>query len=470
MPRLSTPYQIRAIGLCAMPFAAVISCSVSLPGLVSTALVLLPVLALVILDIFEYQRLNLAFDLAKRRFRESKLATTSYAQSGRTRMSEMTPERTGKVYLVVGTGGVGRRIIEVLQERGEKHVYGLDICPPSVVADFLDESHYFQGDVSDFRCCENVVKKSMPAVIYHTAAVITFAQKKPHQWDRSHRINVKGVENMLLASTEASHEVEAFILTSSSTVGLRYPMDCYRSLSGDEERFKPVVSEKESFSWYTRSKAMAEVTALEFCSRDNAVPDKAPPALGIIRPSSSIFHARDFFGCQRALNDLEILAFGFEYIEVDYVYVDNVVLGHLLLEKRLSQGKCHGETFIISNGEPMSSSEFAARIATMVSLQIGSSFCHKKISSTLILVLSSIVEVATTLGLSVPNDLGLLSFTTMTFATVNYQMDDKKARTMLGYKPAFTVNEGILQTIEDHGKAFPDGKLAKSMIEGSEKV
>ena len=282
------------------------------------------------------------------------------ANSGKFKMEQSLPPATHTKYLVVGTGGVGRRIIEILRERGEEHVYGFDIS--TYTGNYLkDESYFIQADVTKIEDCHRVVDRLKPDVIYHTAAVITYSQSKQWQWPRSEKVNVQGVENMLKAAAQTNGD-RIFILTSSSTAGISRTC-CNTRIMGNETDFPPVIEPHNCLSWYSLSKAMAEVKGLEFCSTAQAKNLK----FGIIRPSSGIFHARDLFLAQRSLSEMDVPATGFEYSIIDYVYVDNVVLGHLLLEYKLREGKCpNGETFIISNQEPMSGLEWSARIKKLV--------------------------------------------------------------------------------------------------------
>eukprot|EP00980_Cylindrotheca_fusiformis_P015905 scaffold4658_cov118-Cylindrotheca_fusiformis.AAC.11 len=454
-PPLSTQYKLRGIGLGLIPISALsFGWWKPLPSLKNSLLLSVsPLVGLAILDVVENFRMKRRLKAAKESFvEESKLSTLqSLAQSGQAKMSKMVPPQTGKVYLIVGTGGVGRRIIEVLQERGEANVYGFDICPVSTVSDFLEESHFVSGDVSSLEACQSVVKKVQPDVIFHTAGIITISDSKTWQWEKSYNVNVRGVLNMLRASTTESKKVGSFVMTGSSIAGIG-KQHCHKSVSGNEKEFPPVSSEEEALSWYSRSKALAEVEALEFCKHNSKA-----PAFGIIRPASGIFHAKDSVLCQPGLLDMNSPAIGFENQRIDFVYGDNVVLGHLLLEKQLSSGKCQGETFIISNKEPMTLLDFEARITAMVP-----GYVAWKLSSTLVFFLATITELAKSLKQSMPKDLALLSYTTLSMQTVDYIFDCSKAETMLGYEPAFTVAEGLAKTIGDHAKAFPDGGLAKA--------
>jgi sterol-4alpha-carboxylate 3-dehydrogenase (decarboxylating) len=373
------------------------------------------------------------------------------AQKGRDRLQRLLPKKTNLRYLVVGTGGVGGRLVELLHQRGETQVFGMSVENyQDLEKDLLDQDHYIQGDVTNPQTCRNVIQKVQPQVVFHTAAVISYAHRKPRQWQLSYNVNVKGVMNMLEASTDSS--VKSFILTSSSTAGLSRS-DLNSVVQGNEGRFPPVTSEEHVLSWYTRSKALAEEQTLHFC----ATHTKAP-AFGIIRPASCIFHHLDPFTCCKVFQDMHAAAAGFERTIMDFVFNDNVCLGHLLLEQQLNAGICNGETFLISNQEPMTWIDFFRRVRAM-----SPSFVYWKLPSSFIILLATISELFTSLGWSVSRELGLLTYTTLDFATVGYVMDDSKAQKMLGYEPAFTVDEGILQMMENHQAAFPDGGLAKAI-------
>lgn len=444
---LSPAYQTRALLLGLSPTMAVVCFRFSSARLVSISLILAPLVCCVVLDLIESQRLKR--DLTSVPYR---VAPGLSAKSGRDKLKKLLPKRTGQRYLIVGTGGVGRRLITLLQERGETDVYGFDLCSHSKVADFLDQDFFIQGNVTSLLSCQKAIDKVKPDVVFHTAAVITFAQRKPSQWSFTYDVNVKGVLNMLQASNSIDHQAKSFILTSSAVAGLSRN-DLKKSVTGNEVRFPPQTSKDNALSWYTCSKALAETEALQYCANRQL----DAPALGIIRPASAIFHHLDKM--EMAFKDMNASTIGFERSVSDWVYVDNVALGHLLLEKQLNAGKCRGETFLISNQEPLMALELYRRLQTA----FVPGFILWKVSSTLVFLLATFTEIMTTLGFSVPHKVGLLSYATLHLATISYTMDDSKAQEMLGYQPAFTIDEAILQVMEDHQKHFPEGALAKSM-------
>lgn len=420
----------------------------------SAPLVLALVLPLAIcltLDVFESRRLKKAMA------EPHVFPPETSARNGRERLEQMMPAKTGKRYLVVGTGGVGRRLIQLLQQRGETQVYGFDVQEYDNTQD-NNKVLYFKGDVTSFKSCQEAIQSIQPEVVFHTAAVISYSHRKKSQWPLSFSVNVEGVLNMLKACTEHS-TVQSFILTSSSTAGVARSHVKQSPIHGDETMFPPVVNEQDALSWYTRSKALAEQQALEYC----ATHAKAP-AFAIIRPASGIFHHLDPFSFIPAFRDLAAPAIGFEYVTIDWVFNDNVVLGHLLLEAQLNKNTCRGQTFLITNREPVRALDVFRRIRA-----VEPSFVYWRMPSTLLFFLASFTEIMTSLGLSVPQELSLLSYTTFELTLVEYTMDDTKARKLLEYEPAFSLDEAILQMMENHRTEFPDGGLAKAMRTTSDK-
>lgn len=365
------------------------------------------------------------------------------AENGRVKLQKLMPKKTGKRYLVVGTGGVGSRIITMLQQRGETHVYGMDLRASEDVA--LD--NMILGNVTSLEDCNRAIEKCKPDVVYHTVAIIDpYCWRRAFQWQKVYDINVQGVLNMIKASEDVA---KAFILTSSSIAVVSKKM--YGAAIDADEDSEMYESAEDAVSWYSRSKAMSERLAKQVSKHQY---------LGVIRPASAIFHHKDTLGFGRAFDDSGLPAAGNERSIVDFVYLDNVVLGHLLLEEKLFQGKCNRETFLISNDhEKMTSLSFMRRLNGLV----GGGIVFSKLPYTLVFILATITEIHWTLRLQPPGDLRLLSYTFLNYATISFSMNIDKAKKMLGYEPAFTLDEGLLDTAEKYAEAFPESKLAAMM-------
>jgi sterol-4alpha-carboxylate 3-dehydrogenase (decarboxylating) len=180
---------------------------------------------------------------------------------------------------------------------------------------------------------------------------MSFITRPPLSFPRIHgdmRINgplsaTNGVANILKAAAKC--KVEMFILTSSSSLILSTSM-YKQAIECDEDEFPQSSSERNSISWYTRSKAGAEQQVAEY--------GRGVKYYNIIRPASGVVVGQDFYGA--VLREFQVMAVGTERNLIDWVYVENVVLGHLLLEAKLREGKVkNGEAFYISNNEPMCS-------------------------------------------------------------------------------------------------------------------
>lgn len=298
------------------------------------------------------------------------------AENGRAKLHKLMPKRSGKRYLVVGTGGVGTRIISMLQQRGETHVYGKDLRPSEDVA----LGHMIIGNVTSLEDCKKAVEKATPDVVYHTAAIIDpYCSRRLFQWQRVYDINVKGALNMIKASEGVA---KAFILTSSSIAVVSKHM--YGSAIEADEESEMYDSQEDAVSWYARSKAMSEKLAKQVSKHQY---------IGAVRPASAIFHHMDTLGFGRVFEDCGIPAAGNERSIVDFVYLDNVILGHLMLEEKLFQGKCNRETFLISNDhEKMTSLSFVKRLNRLV----GGGIWFFKLPFTLVFILATITEICWT--------------------------------------------------------------------------
>lgn len=401
---------------------------------------LLPLLFLLTLDAVDVLSVRRDYQAAPL-YTNSKNASS---ENGRMKLQKLMPKRTGKRYLIVGTGSVGSRIISMLQQRGETHVYGMDLC----ASENVNIDHMILGNVTSLDDCKRAVEKCTPDVVYHTAAIIEpYCWRHTFQWRKVYDINVQGVLNMIKASEDVA---KAFILTSSSIVVVAKHM--YGTAIDADEDSEMYDSAEDAVSWYSRSKAMSERLAKEVSKHQY---------LGIIRPASAIFHHQDGLGFGRAFIDCSLPAAGNERSVVDFVYLDNVVLGHLLLEDKLFQGKCNRETFLISNDhEKMTSLTFVRRLNGLVGGGIGFS---KLPFSTLVFILATITEIHWMLRLQPPGDLRLMSYTFLNYANMSFSMKIDKAKKMLGYEPAFTLDEGLLDTVEKYVEAFPESKLAAMM-------
>ena len=144
----------------------------------------------------------------------------------------------------------------------------------------------------------------------------------------------------------------------------------------------------------------------------------------------------------------------------DMVYVDNVVLGHLLCEAKMADGTegiC-GEAFNISNDEPVSVEDFWFSVKEhhrQLGRKTKTSFYVTYIPEAPLWILAYISELNQRLfkgKISLGSDLDALTPATLITGMMTYSYVSKKAHEKLGYVPAFTMDEGMQRSIADYYK------------------
>lgn len=120
----------------------------------------------------------------------------------------------------------------------------------------------------------------------------------------------------------------------------------------------PYVTAENSINHYSWTKAQAERLVLGA----NGSPLATRPgnlSSASIRPCSGIFGPNDVLITEKALTsgNVEVLI---PDSKIDYVYVENVVWGHMLLEKQLltAPDRVGGQPFCISNEDPIVCDDF----------------------------------------------------------------------------------------------------------------
>lgn len=234
--------------------------------------------------------------------------------------------------LVTGGGGfLGRRMVELLRERGDDVVFLARGSYPEVEA---TGARGLQIDLRD----RDPLRQAVTGcdVVFHVAA-------KAGYWgdlDEYRAINVDGTRNLLDACEEAG--VKRLVYTSTPSV-IGYTHDV---ANGGQD----IPYAAEHLSPYPRTKAEAEAMVLAANG-----PQIATTAL---RPHL-IFGPRDLQLLPRVLERarqgrLRIVGNGTN--KVDFTYVDNAAYAHLDAAAALTDHRAPnaGRAYFISNGEPVS--------------------------------------------------------------------------------------------------------------------
>lgn len=233
--------------------------------------------------------------------------------------------------LVTGGGGfLGKRLVELLLERGDEVSFLARGQYPEVEA---LGAKGFQVDLRD--------ASSLPAVLEGVDTVFHVAAKAgvwgPYQ--EYYDINVVGTMNLLDAAENAG--VKRFIYTSTPSVV---------SYESDVENGAQDIPYAESYpAHYPATKAEAEQTVLRANSEHIATVALRPHL--IFGPGDPHLMPRFVEGAMKGR--LRIIGDGSN--KVDFTYVDNAAWAHIDAALALSDEKapCAGKAYFISNGEPV---------------------------------------------------------------------------------------------------------------------
>eukprot|EP00928_Gymnodinium_smaydae_P080083 TRINITY_DN6386_c3_g1_i1.p1 TRINITY_DN6386_c3_g1~~TRINITY_DN6386_c3_g1_i1.p1 ORF type:complete len:779 (+),score=120.29 TRINITY_DN6386_c3_g1_i1:103-2439(+) len=368
------------------------------------------------------------------------------------RVTAHCSKATGDCYLVVGNGFIGKRLVNSLLNRGETNIRVFDIVLDNPWKGDQRVSFY-QGDVTKpdqiGAACEGV------DTVYATFAVIRFMDRLEHQASLSYHVNVTGTE-ILLSACQA-YNVKRLVVTSSSHA----TMDANPQPAFGRDETAKYVAREDAHNHYCWTKALADEMSLKADGRPLAAGGEL--AVTVVRPCSGVFGADDRLCFEKVLDLGFCPAVGPKTV-FDWVYADNVVLGHILAETALQDGRpgVRGQAFCISNGDPVSMENFWMLTQKHVDL-LPSRAMRKRLVINFfwipqfpIWALAYIVEFIQRISkgkVSLGRDVEL--FTPAMLTTMHIQSSYKidKASRVLGYEPVFTLDEAIQRCLRDYYEA-----------------
>jgi 2-alkyl-3-oxoalkanoate reductase len=316
--------------------------------------------------------------------------------------------------LVTGGGGfLGRAIIEQLLLRGDRVRSFARGCYPELAARGVE---VVQGDVADSNAILRAVRGS--DVVFHVAA-------KAGIWGRAadfFSANVKGTDNVIRACRQEG--IGRLVYTSSPSV----VFDGHDMEGVDES----VPYARTYRADYPRTKALAEKRVLAANSSELASVALRPHLLWgphDTQLTKSIL-ARGRAGTLTRIGSRDPL--------VDFTYIENAALAHVLAADRLSLGaEISGRPFFISQGEPVPLWSFVDRLLAAGSLPP----VRRVISPRLAYLAATLFELAYRL-LRLTGEPRLTRFLAEELCTAHW-FDIGAARRELGYAPIVSIEEGL---------------------------
>jgi CDP-glucose 4,6-dehydratase len=307
------------------------------------------------------------------------------------------------VLVTGGTGLLGSWMVDALLERGARVTCIVrDDVPDSrlVTTGTIGRVNVVHGGVEDYETCLRALNEFEIDTVFHLAAQ-TIVGTAARSTLSTFETNVRGTWTLLEACRELGTLVKRIIVASSDKAYGSHEKLPYREDAPLQGRFP-----------YDVSKSCADLIALSF-----AATYKLPVA---ITRCGNLFGGGDWNmsrivpGTVRSLlkGERPIVRSTGKLVR-DYFYVEDAVLGYLLLAEKMDSSKLAGQAFNFGTGQPLSVLDMVSAIRKAM----GRDDLEPEI-----------------LG---RNDGEIPA----------QYLDASKARDVLAWKPAFSLEEGLARTI-----------------------
>ena len=379
----------------------------------------------------------------------------------------MSSAKAQRVFLTGGTGFVGRAILSRLQStHPDWKLFSYDKVSPIVNPSKPqnppinhEKVTYITGDINDLEAVKSALTQASPTLVIHTAGIVPpLADRHTRRLqDLVFKINIDGTKTLLTASRACS-SVHVFVWTGSccaviDDVRFSYP-------HADESwRTTPKGS-----TIYGESKARAE--ALVLAANDLEPSDeerKGKPFLTTALRPCVLFGPEDYqlipsiHACIAKGEMPYILGDGLNMWDV--ADVRNVAHAHVLAAENLLSSKptAAGEAFFIGNGGPIPLRDFCREIwkqwDAYPSREVHVPEDLGRIFAGVTHFFGSLMGMKPTLTPGTVADGCAMRY-----------CSEKKAMTILGYKPIIGLEEGIRESCEAYKMRLEEAERPKRKI------
>lgn len=312
----------------------------------------------------------------------------------------------GKKVLVTGYEGfLGSNLTKTLLDHGAD-IIGIDKIKnrqDSVLTGLRNRMICVKGDISDLKLAKSLIYKYKPRIIFHLAAeaIVGEANKNPVKTFKS---NIEGTWNILEASRGRKF-IEAVVAASSDKAYGSHKILPYKEdapLKGDHP--------------YDVSKSCADLICYAYWNTYR-VPVCVTRCGNIYGPGDTNFSrvVPDAIRC--AIKGKQFIIRSDGRFTRDYVYVEDIVNGYIMLAKKMKKLELYGEAFNFSDENPITVIEMVKKIYHLT----GQKPCYKILNSA-------------------------------KYEIKHQYLCSKKARKILRWKPGNTLDDGLKKAIDWYGR------------------
>jgi len=356
-------------------------------------------------------------------------------------MAPKTRGDLGRVLVIGGNGFLGHHIVnQALEDWTTSHVSSIDLrCEKNR----NPSAAYAECDITDSDRLLSAVENFKPDVVIHTASPV--ASDHSVNKELFKRVNVDGTDAVIRACQEAG--VKTLVYTSSASV----ISDDSTPLHNADERW-PVIRGDQQGSYYSETKAAAEEAVLKANRQE---PSKLLTCS--IRPAG-IFGEGDVQTLHGLLgaynNNKHKIQIGDNLNLFDFTYVGNVAHAHLLAAQRLlatassstaplDHEKVDGEAFLVTNDSPVYFWDFARSVWAAAGDRSGTAGTWH-LGETV----GGVLGVLSEIGGSIVGKTPTFNKKKVTMTCMTRYFNIAKARRVLGYKPLWTLQEGVTRGVQ----------------------
>jgi len=313
--------------------------------------------------------------------------------------------RNKRVLITGHEGFLGSNLTKTLLDYGAD-IVGIDKVKNrtgSVLDGLRNRIVCVKGDISNLELVKGLIDKYKPQVIFHLAAeaIVGETNKKPI---RTFKSNIEGTWNILEASRDKKF-IEAIIAASSDKAYGSHKILPYKetaSLKGNHP--------------YDVSKSCADLICYTYWNTYK-VPVSVTRCGNIYGPGDFNFSrvAPDAIRC--ALKGKQFIIRSDGKFTRDYVYVEDIINGYIVLAEKMKKLKLYGEAFNFSDENPITVIQMVKKIYNLT----GKKPDYKILNQA-------------------------------KYEIKHQYLCSMKARKILDWKPEYTLDEGLTRTIKWYEK------------------